>query len=129
MGLVRRWSRESSGGSGRARPLEENGGLFGPSLLRTGAAVRHVQGDGGAGGVVFGCVAVGGEGEGEEEEGGEGGEVHFEVCCCCGREIGVVAWVESWGGRFERWLGMKMEPVLVMNGWVFIYSSSVPPLS
>lgn len=33
------------------------------------------------------------------------------------------------GGGFERWLKIGAGPTLVINGWVFMYSSSVPPLS
>lgn len=33
------------------------------------------------------------------------------------------------GGGFERWLEIGVGLTLVMNGWVFMYSSSVPPLS
>lgn len=33
------------------------------------------------------------------------------------------------GGGFERWLKIGAGSTLVMNGWVFMYSSSVPPLS
>lgn len=42
-----------------------------------------------------------------------------------GRWLGLSLGMEGLSDGF----GSKMEPVLVMNGWVFIYSSSVPPLS
>lgn len=90
--------------------------------------MRHVEGDGGGDGVVLGCGAVGGEGEGEEGE-EEVGDMHCGGGWCFVEGDDGGGGSNFLGGGFERWLEIGVGSTLVMNGWVFMYSSSVPTLS